>query len=152
MATRIPGGSEEQPGYAFSMKSNGHSTQKSTKISIPHSLPPECTLVGVLEQVQPNETTKGRKLALVSIPAFSGLKALLTRTRLSMVYTGQPAEIFYNGLTVSYLQTQRLPLPKETGPSFAYGLFSLRPSVSLPLLVKSWLEFTLGETPRVQGT
>lgn len=40
-------------------------SKRTTKISIPHTLEEGCSLVGVLEQVDPDEPTQGRKIALV---------------------------------------------------------------------------------------
>lgn len=40
-------------------------TQKSTKLLIPHSFDLECTITGILEQVDPEQDTHGRKIALV---------------------------------------------------------------------------------------
>ncbi|KAF7422324.1 hypothetical protein PC9H_010480 [Pleurotus ostreatus] len=40
-------------------------TQLSTKLSIPHQAAPELSIVGVLEQVAPDQPTSGRKLALI---------------------------------------------------------------------------------------
>ncbi|KAK0213520.1 Alpha/Beta hydrolase protein [Armillaria fumosa] len=37
----------------------------STKISIPHSTEPNCSIVGILEQLAPNQPTNGRKIALI---------------------------------------------------------------------------------------
>jgi hypothetical protein len=40
-------------------------TKKTTKLTIPHTLEPGVNLVGVLEQLEPDAPTRGRKIALV---------------------------------------------------------------------------------------
>ena len=47
------------------MSSGDSTSKKTTKIAIPHSAHPEIAIVGVLEQVAPEEPTNGRKIALV---------------------------------------------------------------------------------------
>ena len=39
----------------------------STKLSIPHTIGQDVTLVGILEQLAPDEPTQDRKLALVCL-------------------------------------------------------------------------------------
>ena len=38
---------------------------KTTKVAIPHPLETGCSIVGVLEQVAPEQPTQGRRIALV---------------------------------------------------------------------------------------
>lgn len=42
-------------------------TQKTTKHRVPHLKDPEHPLTGVLEQLDPDAPTQGRKIALVSL-------------------------------------------------------------------------------------
>ena len=40
-------------------------SQKSTRLAIPHPNEPGCEIIGILEQVEPDEPTQGRKIALI---------------------------------------------------------------------------------------
>lgn len=55
--------------------------KRSTKISIPHPLENDCAIVGILEQVSPEQPTRGRKIALVrELVPFDGCKLKRCRT------------------------------------------------------------------------
>ncbi|KAK0459971.1 Alpha/Beta hydrolase protein [Desarmillaria tabescens] len=41
------------------------SQRTATKISIPHPIEPNCSIVGILEQLTPDQPTNGRKIALI---------------------------------------------------------------------------------------
>lgn len=60
------------------------SIRKSTKLRIPHSQD-DCELVGILEQLAPKESTKGRKLALILHGAL-GHKDYLFQKRLALCF------------------------------------------------------------------
>lgn len=57
-------------------------TRKSTKLRIPHSQD-NCELVGILEQLAPNESTQGRKIALI-LHGTMGHKDYLFQKRLAL--------------------------------------------------------------------
>ena len=46
----------------------GITTKKTTKLYIPHPHAENCSIVGVLEQLAPEQPTQGRRIALVSPP------------------------------------------------------------------------------------
>lgn len=55
----------------------------STKLYIPHTTEPDCSLVGVLEQLSPSSSTKGRKIALI-LHGTMGHKDYLFQKRLAL--------------------------------------------------------------------
>lgn len=57
-------------------------TPVQTKLSIPHPHDPSCNLIGLLEQLTPNESTKGRKIALI-LHGTLGHKDYLFQKRLA---------------------------------------------------------------------
>lgn len=57
---------EHQPPSFFFPPPSPMPDRKSTKYHIPHRDEPETSLVGVLEQWNPEQPTTGRKIALVS--------------------------------------------------------------------------------------
>ncbi|KAI0670857.1 alpha/beta-hydrolase [Trametes maxima] len=57
-------------------------SQKTTKLAIPHTLEKDCTIVGVLEQIAPEQPTQGRKVALI-LHGSLGHKDYLFQKRLA---------------------------------------------------------------------
>jgi len=55
----------------------------STKVFIPHPLDPNCTIVGILEQLAPEQATKDRKIALI-LHGTMGHKDYLFQKRLAL--------------------------------------------------------------------
>lgn len=66
-------------------------TKKTTKLTIPHNIEHGVDIVGVLEQLEPERETRGRKIALVSSKA-----SYTTKKMLNMVYVGSA---WYNGVS-----------------------------------------------------
>ncbi|KAK0222133.1 Alpha/Beta hydrolase protein [Armillaria fumosa] len=59
------------------------SQRTSTKISIPHSIEPNCCIVGILQQLSPDQPTNGRKIALI-LHGSAGHKDYLFHKRLGL--------------------------------------------------------------------
>nr|VWP01728.1 CBFD_NFYB_HMF domain-containing protein [Ganoderma boninense] len=72
------------------MSLGNNTSSKTTKIAIPHSAHPEIAIVGVLEQVAPEEPTNGRKIALI-LHGSMGHKDYLFQKRLA---SGLPVDSF----------------------------------------------------------
>jgi len=58
-------------------------SRTSTKLFIPHPIEANCTIVGILEQLAPEQTTKGRKIALI-LHGTMGHKDYLFQKRLAL--------------------------------------------------------------------
>lgn len=59
---------------------------KTTKLAIPHPLAENCTIVGTLEQVSPEEDTHGRKIALVCMQAVHLFRVVLRARWLQILH------------------------------------------------------------------
>ncbi|PIL22565.1 hypothetical protein GSI_15254 [Ganoderma sinense ZZ0214-1] len=72
------------------MSSGNNTSKQTTKIAIPHTAQPGIAIVGVLEQVAPQEPTRGRKIALI-LHGSMGHKDYLFQKRLAL---GLPIDSF----------------------------------------------------------
>ncbi|EIM86130.1 alpha/beta-hydrolase [Stereum hirsutum FP-91666 SS1] len=63
--------------------SSPFATRRSTKVSIPHTGLPGVNLVGILEQVEPNAATRGRRIALI-LHGTMGHKDYIFQKRLAL--------------------------------------------------------------------
>ena len=65
----------------------GITTEKTTKLYVPHPHAENCSIAGVLEQVAPEQPTQGRHIALVSIlQSYSAYCPLLSRILLKILH------------------------------------------------------------------
>ena len=103
-------------------------TKKTTKYRIPHPKDLDSPLTGVLEQLDPDQPTHGRKVALVRVLSMyksrdpNSCICIVTpwNCRASVEYP-----LFYI-LLISMLQTQGLSVSQTASYALAYRLISLR--------------------------